>query len=206
MLTKVWGPPLWHFLHTVSFNYPVAPTAKDKTHYRNFILQLRHVLPCGKCRENLTKNMKTLPLTCKDMESRDTFSLYVYKLHECVNTMLGKKSGLTYSMVKRRYETFRANCVPPKPNPSLQTGAKTMNTNTINIINVTDTNKTKKIKKIEAGCTDPLYRLKSRCIMNIVPDTEQTATHAKQTPSLSIHPICQKCKLTQNTPKITKNT
>ena len=30
MLTSVWGPSLWHFLHTVSFNYPVNPTNKDK--------------------------------------------------------------------------------------------------------------------------------------------------------------------------------
>lgn len=23
MITAVWGPPLWHVLHTISFNYPV---------------------------------------------------------------------------------------------------------------------------------------------------------------------------------------
>mgnify|MGYP001482058269 CR=1 FL=1 len=33
MLTSVWGPSLWHFLHTVSFNYPVRPTKKDKENY-----------------------------------------------------------------------------------------------------------------------------------------------------------------------------
>jgi len=26
MLTSVWGPSMWHYLHTMSFNYPVAPT------------------------------------------------------------------------------------------------------------------------------------------------------------------------------------
>ena len=25
-LTSVWGPAVWHFLHTISFNYPVSPT------------------------------------------------------------------------------------------------------------------------------------------------------------------------------------
>ena len=30
MLTSVWGPPLWHFLHTMSFNYPTNPTEKEK--------------------------------------------------------------------------------------------------------------------------------------------------------------------------------
>ena len=33
MLTRVWGPSLWHVLHTISFNYPVEPTYKDKVNY-----------------------------------------------------------------------------------------------------------------------------------------------------------------------------
>ena len=30
MLTSVWGPAQWHFLHTMSFNYPVEPTIEEK--------------------------------------------------------------------------------------------------------------------------------------------------------------------------------
>ena len=30
MLTTVWGPGLWHYLHTMSFNYPNEPTKKEK--------------------------------------------------------------------------------------------------------------------------------------------------------------------------------
>ena len=58
MLTSVWGPPLWHYLHVMSFNYPVKPTKEDKEHYREFVCNLRHVLPCRYCRENLKKNLK----------------------------------------------------------------------------------------------------------------------------------------------------
>ena len=32
MLTSIWGPGMWHYLHTMSFNYPVNPTNTDKTH------------------------------------------------------------------------------------------------------------------------------------------------------------------------------
>ena len=92
MLTTVWGPPMWHYLHTMSFNYPVKPSAEDKKHYRKFIDLLQYVLPCGKCRENLKKNFKKLPLTNEVMASRHTFSRYVYDLHELINTMLKKKS------------------------------------------------------------------------------------------------------------------
>ena len=40
MLTTVWGPSLWHFLHTMSFNYPVEPTLQQKKQYLDFILNL----------------------------------------------------------------------------------------------------------------------------------------------------------------------
>lgn len=60
-LTSIWGNSAWHLLHTISFNYPVNPRPKDKENYRNFILSLKNVLPCGKCRANLKENFKKLP-------------------------------------------------------------------------------------------------------------------------------------------------
>ena len=40
MLTSVWGPPLWHTLHTISFNYSVKPKKQDKDNYYNFFKNL----------------------------------------------------------------------------------------------------------------------------------------------------------------------
>ena len=80
-LTSTWGPPLWHALHTMSFNYPVNPSLEDKHHYRDFILSLKNVLPCGACRKNLKTNFRQLPITMADMKNRDTFSRYIYNLH-----------------------------------------------------------------------------------------------------------------------------
>jgi len=145
MLTTVWGPGIWHFLHTMSFNYPVKPTAKNKIHYRNFMLNLQNVLPCGKCRENLKQNYKKLPLKREHMKSRETFSKYVYELHELVNEMLQKVSGLSYEDVRERYEHFRARC------------------------SVASLSDLKLAKLPEKGCTEPLYGEKSRCILKIVP-------------------------------------
>ena len=56
MLTTVWGPSMWHYLHTMSFNYPNNPTKDEKKQYKNFILQLQYVLPCKYCRVNLKNN------------------------------------------------------------------------------------------------------------------------------------------------------
>lgn len=155
MLTSVWGPSLWHYLHTMSFNYPVNPTDANKRHYRNFIVNLKNVLPCGHCRENLKKNFKYMPLTNKDLKDRDSFSRYVYKLHETVNKMLGKKSGLTFCEVRDRYENFRSRCTQSKP--------KSFNYRKLK----------KTIKKKEKGCTEPLYGKKAKSIIKIVPQSRK---------------------------------
>lgn len=114
MLTSIWGPALWHFLHTMSFNYPTNPTEEEKNQYMNFIKSLEFVLPCKYCRINLKKNFETLPLRKEEMKSRYTFSKYVYNLHEHINTMLGKKSNLSYEDIRETYEHFRARCTKTK--------------------------------------------------------------------------------------------
>jgi len=162
MLTSVWGPPMWHFLHTMSFNYPVNPSQEDKKHYKDFMNNLQYVLPCKYCRINLTNNFKKKPLQMCDMANRETFSRYVYELHELVNKMLKKNSHLSYCDVRERYEHFRSRCTEEKPRVF---NFKKTNINT----------KNKTLKK-EKGCTEPLYGKKSKCVINIVPIENKTAT------------------------------
>lgn len=155
MLTSVWGPSLWHSLHVMSFNYPVVPSKKDKKYYKNFIMLLRHTLPCGICRKNLIMNLKECPLKQKDLQSRHNFSKWMYNFHEHVNKMLHKKSGLSYQDVKDRYENFRSRCT----------------------IDIKVKNKTRKCrKKKEDGCTKPLYGKKAKCLIRIVPDEKKAKT------------------------------
>ena len=167
MLTTVWGPSTWHFLHTMSFNYPAHPTCDDKRRYQQFILNLQYVLPCGKCRKNLLKNFKILPLNSSDMKSRHTFSLYVYKLHEVINTMLKKKSGLSYEDVRERYEHFRSRCA--KSVKHIKKDFKKRRTIKKSLIKG-------KNKGKENGCTEPLYGEKSKCVLQIVPQTTKCDT------------------------------
>jgi len=160
MLTTVWGPSMWHFLHTMSFNYPINPTSDDKKHYREFMTSLQYILPCKYCRQNLTKNYKAFPLRSSDMANRDSFSRYVYKLHEIVNKLLKKKSGLSYCDVRERYEHFRSRCTNEKPK----------------LFDIKAFKQKKTLKKGEKGCTEPLYGKKSKCIIKIVPQEEKCKT------------------------------
>ncbi len=103
MITTIWGPPLWHVLHTISFNYPIKPTNEQKKHYYKFYKNLKNILPCKICRDNLKKNLLKIPLTIDVFKNRHTLSMFVYLLHETVNQMLGKISGLSYDEVRDRY-------------------------------------------------------------------------------------------------------
>ena len=108
MLTYVWGPALWHALHTISFNYPVNPSDKQKEEYKLYFKSLGNVLPCKYCRDNYKLNLKKIPLNKKVFKNRGSLSKWVYLLHEMVNKNLGKKSGLSYEMIQDRYENFRS--------------------------------------------------------------------------------------------------
>ena len=61
MMTKVWGPPGWLFLHCVAFGYPVKVSKWDysdnlkRMEYRNFFKNVGKILPCRYCRESYDK-------------------------------------------------------------------------------------------------------------------------------------------------------
>jgi len=147
MMTSIWGPSLWHTLHTISFNYPVNPTDEQKQNYLNFFIGIKNILPCGTCRINYEKNLKQIPITLKTLKNRKTLSKWVYNIHELVNKMLNKKSNLTYDQVRDRYESFRSRCLIDKNS-----------------------------KYNESGCTESLYGVKSKCIISIVPKNSKKQT------------------------------
>ena len=92
----------------------------------------------------------------KAMENRESFSRYVYDLHELINTMLHKKSGLTYNQVRERYEHFRSRCTTTVKKKLRRTKQKR--------------------KPKEKRCTDPLTGEKSKCVLHIVPKNTQCET------------------------------
>lgn len=112
MVTAIWGPPLWTYLHTISFYYPWNPTSRQVNDYYQQMKLLATTLPCNLCRENYRNNIKKkhLKLTKEVFKNRYTFSKWVYDLHNEVNIHLGKPITMTYDMVQKRYDSFRANC------------------------------------------------------------------------------------------------
>jgi hypothetical protein len=145
MMTSIWGPPLWHTLHTISFNYPVHPTPEDKEKYYDFFASTFRVLPCKFCRENIIKNMNNKKLPRSVFKNRETLSRWLYNIHEKVNEQLNKSSGLSYEDVRERFEGFRSRCLYESASDAKQQ------------------------TKVEKGCTESLYGMKGKTILCIVP-------------------------------------
>ena len=105
------------------------------------------------------------------MKNRNSFSKYIYNLHEHINKMLGKTSNLSYNDVRERYEHFRSRCTQKQIKDKIFKYKLS----------------SKKTKK-ENGCVEPLYGIKSKCVLKIIPDKSKTKT-------FSMNKTCKKKRL-----------
>ena len=107
-----WGPCAWQFLHTISFNYPLKPSPEEKRYYKKFIESLSFVLPCGYCRKNMKRHLKELGFSERHLESRLSFSYFVYSLHRKVNRELNKEN-ISFEKVREKYERIKRKSIIP---------------------------------------------------------------------------------------------
>ncbi len=117
LLTKVWGPHMWVALHSIAHGFPIKPSPDHKQNYLNFYTSLQYVLPCKFCRDSYAKFIKeddTL-LNLNVFDTRDSLTLWIYKIHEKVNKKLGIEYCVTYDDVCEKYESYRAKCTPDLP-------------------------------------------------------------------------------------------
>lgn len=97
-----WGSSTWKFLHCVTFTYPDNPSQKIKNEAKVFFDSLQFLLPCYKCRVNLSNHYKTRPLTDEILSSRHLLINWLIDIHNDVNISLGKPI-MTYENVVKEY-------------------------------------------------------------------------------------------------------
>lgn len=95
MSPEIWGETGWNFIHFVTMGYPLDPTEQDKYNYYQYFHALQYVLPCKKCRYNLSHHLKKFPLTDQVLSSRNNLVKWGIDLHNVVNYYIGKPM-LTY--------------------------------------------------------------------------------------------------------------
>ena len=95
MLPEIWGRHAWNFLHLVTLGYPEDPMPEDMIRYKKYMDSFQQILPCEKCRKNVKKHMKSIPLTEEILSSKKLFIKWGIDFHNIVNYYTGKKM-LTY--------------------------------------------------------------------------------------------------------------
>lgn len=105
MDANIWGSHAWLFLHTITLNYPEEPNDFDKKQYKDFFENLSHVIPCEICKNHYKKNIKIYPI---DLESRESLTRWLHKLHNLVNVKNGKEE-YPYDKFIEKYSDLYSN-------------------------------------------------------------------------------------------------
>jgi hypothetical protein len=109
MQTSEWGPCLWNFGHTVSFNYPLEPSLAKKQQHKEYFYNIKNIMPCSFCRVSFAKFIQELPID-DFLDSRNGITYWFYLIHNKVNYKLGKTDAPTFREVVIKYESRRAKC------------------------------------------------------------------------------------------------
>lgn len=155
MMTKVWGPPGWLFLHCITFGYPFKINEMNPEHlekrnfYKNFFFNLGKVLPCKYCRESYDKYYQELPID-NFLNTRKDLCLWLYLIHNKVNDKLGVPTCdiPSFNEVQTKYESYRAQCKK--------------------------TTSEERIKNIEKGCIKPADGISKKSVLTVVKTENRT--------------------------------
>ena len=102
MNQNIWGAHLWFSLHSITLNYPLHPTKKDKQDYKNFFLSMQYIIPCSICKKNYIRHLNEYPID-SFLKNRKKLVYWLIDVHNMVNAETGKKT-LSYSLVIKKYE------------------------------------------------------------------------------------------------------
>lgn len=109
-MTSIWGPLGWMTLHSVSLNYPIAPTIRDKTIAMRFLTLFADTITCKYCKDHFdrmfaiyTRNYPTF------LDSRQNFAIFVFRAHNTVNKRLDKPKQQTVADCLRTLQTNIVN-------------------------------------------------------------------------------------------------
>ncbi len=118
LMTKIWGPPGWLFLHSVTMGYPNIIDNNNPKHLikkenmKLFFTSLGHTLPCELCCKSYLDFIQELPITEEVLSSRLNLAKWFYDIHNKVNEKLDVDQSEipTFETFYNRYEMYRAKC------------------------------------------------------------------------------------------------
>ena len=170
IMTKVWGPAGWLFLHCVTFGYPESPDLYDneyglapgttRSRYRRFFTEVGNVLPCRYCRDSYKEFIKEDRIE-HNIQDRDHLVEWFWRIHNKVNQKLGVHyCDADLKGIKEQYESYRARC------QALTSVERQVNS--------------------EKGCVIPADGTPKKCLIDIVKTNKGDVTRRSNSQDLDI--------------------
>jgi hypothetical protein len=88
--SNAWGPKAWYFIDTVVTSYPNNPSSEDIRVFKKFLISLKDILPCEKCRYHYSEFLDKYPLDSDILSSRDSLVEWILKCHNNVRRIQNK--------------------------------------------------------------------------------------------------------------------
>lgn len=107
MQSECWGPSAWLYLHSLTFNFPIEPSQKDKELIKLYFNLTSQMLPCSYCRNSFVYFLTKLPID-DYLHSRYALVYWLYVIHNMVN-LKHKKPMFKFKDCLLKYEKIRAN-------------------------------------------------------------------------------------------------
>ena len=101
---ELWGPKLWYFLHTISFEY--EPTPNSKNEYAIFFNSLKHIIPCNTCKKHYEEFLIDNPVE-NSLDSKDSIIRWVLKCHNNVNKINNKREWSYEELIEKYTSIFK---------------------------------------------------------------------------------------------------
>ena len=103
-----WGSNFWGFLHTVSFSYPVTPSAEIKKRHYELIRNLPTFIPIETMASSFEKLLDQYPVTSY-LDNRESFIRWVWFIHNKINQKLEKPTITLSEFHVKYYDAYKAD-------------------------------------------------------------------------------------------------
>lgn len=106
-----WGPPIWRYLHLMTFLYPQTkpPTEAERARYSALFQAVAATLPCENCRKHFQEHVDSAAFRAALTSSEDlALAKWLVEVHNSVNKRLNKPMK-TFAAVKQEYDVLCKN-------------------------------------------------------------------------------------------------
>lgn len=100
------GPAGWVVIHSAAATYDPKTMRQG---FINLIDGFVNTFPCPRCRDNLRKHLRELPLQ-NYLDNRDELFMWTYLMHDKVNKLKHEKSPPLQEVKKLYFESLNIDC------------------------------------------------------------------------------------------------